>query len=89
MRRFAFRYILKQKKTTFSIIVGIILTVIMMFSLMQMGDSIAVRYESLLVKGQQFDFSMRHMLVDGHGNFGSIDGDVTRPVFSYEACSSR
>ena len=21
------------------------------------------------------DFSMRYMLVDGHGNFGSVDGD--------------
>ena len=61
MAKFAFRYILKQKKTTFSIIIGIVLTVVMMFSLMQMGDSIAVRYESLLIKGQQYDFSMRHM----------------------------
>lgn len=61
MRHFAFRYILQQKKTTFSIIVGIVLTVVMMFSLMQMGDSIAVRYESLLVKGQQYDFLVRGM----------------------------
>jgi len=61
MRRFAFRYLLKQKKTTFSIIIGIALTVIMMFSLIQMGDSIAVRYKSLLIKGMQYDFSMRDM----------------------------
>lgn len=72
MRRFAFRYILKQKKTTFSIIVGIILTVIMMFSLMQMGDSIAVRYESLLVKGQQFDFSMRHMSAQKQADYARL-----------------
>lgn len=30
-------------------------------------------YESLVRMAQ--DFSMRHVLVDGHGNFGSIDGD--------------
>ena len=23
---------------------------------------------------------MRYMLVDGHGNFGSIDGDLPRPI---------
>ena len=26
------------------------------------------------------DFSMRYMLVDGQGNFGSIDGDAARAV---------
>ncbi len=35
------------------------------------GD--AAVYESLVRMAQ--DFSMRHMLVDGHGNFGSRDGD--------------
>ena len=30
-------------------------------------------YESLVRLAQ--DFSMRHVLIDGHGNFGSIDGD--------------
>lgn len=35
------------------------------------GDSAI--YESLVRMAQ--DFSYRHMLVDGHGNFGSIDGD--------------
>src|SRR5512133_2066383 len=35
------------------------------------GD--AAVYDSLVRMAQ--DFSMRHMLVDGHGNFGSRDGD--------------
>ena len=30
-------------------------------------------YDALVRLAQ--DFSMRYMLVDGHGNFGSIDGD--------------
>ena len=30
------------------------------------------------------DFSMRYMLVDGHGNFGSVDGD---PPAAYRTCS--
>ena len=30
-------------------------------------------YDALVRLAQ--DFSMRHMLVDGHGNFGSMDGD--------------
>ena len=32
------------------------------------------------------DFSMRYMLVDGHGNFGSIDGD---PPAAYRYTESR
>ena len=32
------------------------------------------------------DFSMRYMLVDGHGNFGSIDGD---PLAAYRYTESR
>ncbi|MDP4091936.1 MAG: DNA gyrase subunit A [Bacillota bacterium] len=35
------------------------------------GD--AAVYESLVRMAQ--DFSLRHMLIDGHGNFGSVDGD--------------
>ena len=35
------------------------------------GD--AAVYESLVRMAQ--DFSLRYMLVDGHGNFGSVDGD--------------
>lgn len=92
MRRFAFRYILKQKKTTFSIIVGIILTVIMMFSLMQMGDSIAVRYESLLVKGQQFDFSMRHMSAQKQADYARLlengEADIEDVLILNESLSS-
>lgn len=30
-------------------------------------------YDALVRMAQ--DFSMRYMLVDGHGNFGSVDGD--------------
>ena len=32
------------------------------------------------------DFSMRYMLVDGHGNFGSVDGD---PPAAYRYTESR
>ena len=32
-------------------------------------------YDALVRLAQ--DFSMRYMLVDGHGNFGSVDGDPT------------
>ena len=35
------------------------------------GD--AAVYDALVRLAQ--DFSMRYMLVDGHGNFGSVDGD--------------
>ena len=35
------------------------------------GD--AAVYESMVRMAQ--DFSLRYMLVDGHGNFGSVDGD--------------
>src|SRR5699024_8507177 len=35
------------------------------------GDSSV--YDALVRLAQ--DFSMRYMLVDGHGNFGSVDGD--------------
>lgn len=31
-------------------------------------------------------FSMRHILVDGHGNFGSVDGD---PAAAYRYTESR
>ena len=33
-------------------------------------------YDALVRLAQ--DFSMRYMLVDGHGNFGSVDGDPPR-----------
>ena len=35
------------------------------------GDSSV--YDAMVRMAQ--DFSMRYMLVDGHGNFGSVDGD--------------
>lgn len=35
-------------------------------------------YDALVRLAQ--DFSMRYMLVDGHGNFGSVDGDPRRPT---------
>lgn len=92
MRKFAFRYLLKQKKTTFSIIIGIALTVIMMFSLIQMGDSIAVRYKNLLIKDQQYDFSLRDMTKEKQTELADGLTDGTYDVDSYlilnESCSS-
>jgi len=41
-------------------------------------------YDSLVRMAQ--DFSLRHMLVDGHGNFGSVDGD---PAAAYRYTESR
>ncbi len=46
------------------------------------GDSSV--YDALVRLAQ--DFSMRYMLVDGHGNFGSIDGD---PPAAYRYTESR
>ncbi len=45
------------------------------------GD--AAVYESLVRMAQ--DFSMRYMLVDGHGNFGSVDGDPAAAMRYTEA----
>ena len=41
-------------------------------------------YDALVRMAQ--DFSMRHMVVDGHGNFGSVDGD---PPAAYRYTESR
>ncbi|MBQ7625239.1 MAG: DNA gyrase subunit A, partial [Clostridia bacterium] len=46
------------------------------------GD--AAIYDSMVRMAQ--DFSMRYMLVDGHGNFGSIDGD---PAAAYRYTEAR
>ncbi len=46
------------------------------------GDSSV--YEAMVRLAQ--DFSMRYMLVDGHGNFGSVDGD---PAAAYRYTESR
>ena len=46
------------------------------------GDSSV--YDALVRLAQ--DFSMRYMLVDGHGNFGSVDGD---PPAAYRYTESR
>ena len=35
------------------------------------------------------DFSMRYMLVDGHGNFGSVDGDSAAAMRYTEAKMSK
>lgn len=45
------------------------------------GDSAA--YETMVRMAQ--DFSMRYMLIDGHGNFGSIDGDSAAAMRYTEA----
>ncbi|WP_419875940.1 DNA gyrase subunit A [Candidatus Pristimantibacillus sp. PTI5] len=49
------------------------------------GDSAV--YESMVRMAQ--DFSMRYMLVDGHGNFGSIDGDFAAAMRYTEARLSK
>ncbi|MGU3471961.1 DNA gyrase subunit A [Paenibacillus sp. D51F] len=49
------------------------------------GDSAV--YESMVRMAQ--DFSMRYMLVDGHGNFGSIDGDMAAAMRYTEARLSK
>lgn len=45
------------------------------------GDTAA--YETMVRMAQ--DFSMRYMLIDGHGNFGSIDGDSAAAMRYTEA----
>lgn len=49
------------------------------------GDSAV--YESMVRMAQ--DFSMRYMLVDGHGNFGSVDGDMAAAMRYTEARLSK
>lgn len=49
------------------------------------GDSAV--YETMVRMAQ--DFSYRHMLVDGHGNFGSVDGDQAAAMRYTEARMSK
>lgn len=49
------------------------------------GDSSV--YDALVRMAQ--DFSMRYMLVDGHGNFGSVDGDSAAAMRYTEAKMNR
>ncbi|MFC4100772.1 DNA gyrase subunit A [Paenibacillus xanthanilyticus] len=49
------------------------------------GDSAV--YESMVRMAQ--DFSLRYMMVDGHGNFGSIDGDFAAAMRYTEARLSK
>ncbi len=49
------------------------------------GDSSV--YEAMVRMAQ--DFSIRHMLVDGHGNFGSVDGDSAAAMRYTEARMSK
>lgn len=49
------------------------------------GDSAV--YETMVRMAQ--DFSMRYMLVDGHGNFGSVDGDMAAAMRYTEARLSK
>ena len=49
------------------------------------GDSAA--YETMVRMAQ--DFSQRYMLVDGHGNFGSVDGDSAAAMRYTEARMSK
>ena len=49
------------------------------------GD--AAIYDAMVRLAQ--DFSMRNMLVDGHGNFGSVDGDPPAAMRYTEARMTR
>jgi DNA gyrase subunit A len=49
------------------------------------GDSAI--YDALVRMGQ--DFSIRYMLIDGHGNFGSVDGDPAAAMRYTESRLSR
>src|SRR5699024_11576643 len=49
------------------------------------GDSAV--YEAMVRMAQ--DFSYRYMLVDGHGNFGSVDGDSAAAMRYTEARMSK
>ena len=49
------------------------------------GDSAV--YDSMVRKGQEF--SLRYMLVDGQGNFGSVDGDSAAAMRYTEARLSK
>ncbi len=49
------------------------------------GDSAV--YETMVRMAQ--DFSQRYMLVDGHGNFGSVDGDSAAAMRYTEARMSK
>ncbi|MFD2672222.1 DNA gyrase subunit A [Marinicrinis sediminis] len=49
------------------------------------GDSAV--YETMVRMAQ--DFSLRYMLIDGHGNFGSIDGDAAAAMRYTEARLSK
>ncbi|TYP75329.1 DNA gyrase subunit A [Paenibacillus methanolicus] len=49
------------------------------------GDSAV--YESMVRMAQ--DFSLRYMMIDGHGNFGSIDGDFAAAMRYTEARLSK
>ncbi|MDS8854838.1 DNA gyrase subunit A, partial [Streptococcus pneumoniae] len=49
------------------------------------GDSAV--YETMVRMAQ--DFSYRYMLVDGHGNFGSVDGDAAAAMRYTESKMSK
>ncbi len=49
------------------------------------GDSAV--YDAMVRMAQ--DFSFRYMLVDGHGNFGSVDGDPPAAMRYTEARMSK
>ena len=49
------------------------------------GDSSV--YDAMVRMAQ--DFSMRYMLIDGHGNFGSVDGDGAAAMRYTEARMSK
>ena len=59
MYKFAIRYIKRNKKNNISIIAGIAFSVMLMFSLMQMGDSFMEKYKQFLIGSEKQDFTVK------------------------------
>lgn len=50
------KFIVRNKKYTFIIIAGIVLPVMMMFSLIQLANSIGLKYKDFLISNERQDF---------------------------------
>ncbi|MDP4177740.1 MAG: FtsX-like permease family protein [Bacillota bacterium] len=61
MFKLAVKYLKGNKKNTISIILGIALSVMFMFSLIQMGDSIIDKYKEFLVLGENQDIHVESL----------------------------
>ena len=58
MLKIAWRYTIRNKKRTFVSIVGIAFSVMLMFSLIQMGDCIMAQFTSMATTGMKRDFTV-------------------------------